>query len=1040
MISPPRPVSVRPDTGPGGTVGRARLVLAVGLLSVLAALAFPFAPVHQPEVTYTWTPADGTAVALPLMPYQPVGLTATIGCAAARAGGLLLSTVPPRPDPSALPLDGLRLVGTSAGVEITSAGVDLGTVPVPPGGCTLALESDATSTIVTLDGTPVLSHTGDVRPDVAGIFSDLPDATLSLTADTRFATAPSALKIGLAVGCLVALGLLFALLRSVDRALPRVRLLPRGWRRPRPVDAVVVALLGVWWVIGSGTVDDGYIAGIVRGRGDNGFIGNVYRWLNAPEAPFGWFYVPYHWWSTVSAATPWMRLPSTLLGLLCWFLVSRLLLPRLGRAGRLRGTPWVAALAFGTWWVPLDLGLRPEPWVAVGTVLAFLTVERAVATRRVLPLAAALTVAGATAAVTPGGVMAAAPVLAAAVPLLRGLRARTDLHLRGPLRAAPLVAALVAAGASTLLLMAADQGAAALAEAVRVRGRIGGGLPWYEEFERYALLLTPGDVQGAIGRRAAVLATLLAVGGLAWLSAGRERSGVATGPTRRLLVTLGLSTVAMMISPTKWTQHFGALAGLGTAVVTLGLVVFGRRTLTAVRDPETAQRRRIAGLAGATVVCGLVLAGQNMWPFVSGWYTPTFSTVPPQVATVPLATIVLALGGAVVAVLLARSAWRRSAERGARSNAEVRRRNAELAPTPTGSPTRVQRSSKPGVRSGGRGLRSGGHVPAPATVVAIVLVAVLALQVGSLARVAAAHRDGYTPTADLLATVGGDPCGLQSALQVETDPAAGVLPAAPPPAPAAGTVPAPAMPAPQTTEVDAGGSTLPGIAVTGTGATPWYTLDPRQRDGALPVVVTVTGTFRAGDALDAQFTRGGQVLATVPLTGPGLAADGAPTDRRLLAPPGADTVRLAVAAGAGGSAAASLPRAPVLTPMTQVLPRGTRALLDWPVAFVFPCLDPEPLPPGTASLPQWRVAPPADDPSAEITYTPGLGGPFAGPRLLVTQRRMPTYLRDDPVCDGIQLYRWEPVEPMRTLIPTVRDTADAARAGHLRVPQLIEGG
>ena len=139
-----------------------------------------------------------------------------------------------------------------------------------------------------------------------------------------------------------------------------MRLLPRGWWRPRPVDAVVSALLGVWWVIGSGTVDDGYIAGIVRGRGDNGFVGNVYRWLNAPEAPFGWFSEPYHWWSPISAATPWMRLPSTLLGLLCWFLVSRLLLPRLGRAGRLRGTPWVAALAFGTWWVPWTWACGPS--------------------------------------------------------------------------------------------------------------------------------------------------------------------------------------------------------------------------------------------------------------------------------------------------------------------------------------------------------------------------------------------------------------------------------------------------------------------------------------------------------------------------------------------------------------------------------------------------------------------------------------------------------------------------------------------------------
>ena len=149
-------------------------------------------------------------------------------------------------------------------------------------------------------------------------------------------------------------------------------------------------------------------------------------------------------------------------------------------------------------------------------------------------------------------------------------------------------------------------------------------------------------------------------------------------------------------------------------------------------------------------------------------------------------------------------------------------------------------------------------------------------------------------------------------------------------------------------------------------------------------------------------------------------------------------VRLSVAAAPDGVAAASLPRAPVLTPMTEVLPRGTRAILDWPVAFAFPCLTPEPLPPGTAALAQWRVAPPADDPSAAITYTPGLGGPFAGPRLLVTQRRMPTYLRGDPTRDGVQLYRWVPVTPLRTLAPTVRDDADRADPGHLRVPLLIE--
>ena len=107
---------------------------------------------------------------------------------------------------------------------------------------------------------------------------------------------------------------------------------------------------------------------------------------------------------------------------------------------------------------------------------------------------------------------------------------------------------------------------------------------------------------------------------------------------------------------------------------------------------------------------------------------------------------------------------------------------------------------------------------------------------------------------------------------------------------------------------------------------------------------------------------------------------------------------------------------------------------------MFPCLTPEPLPPGTAALAQWRVAPPTDDASAAITYTPGLGGPFAGPRLLVTQRHMPTYLRGDPTRDSVQLYRWEPVVPLRTLAPTVRDQPEHTDPGHLRVPQLTENG
>ena len=190
---------------------------------------------------------------------------------------------------------------------------------------------------------------------------------LSLTADTRFQTTIPPLKAALApwpcsrcsACCSPCSG------RPTGRR-PAVRLLPRGWWRPRPVDAAVTALLAVWWVIGSVTVDDGYIAGIVRSRGDNGFVGNVYRWLNAPEAPFSWFYEPVPLvvaglgGDAVDAAAVDAARAAVLVAA-----VAAAAAPA-GPVRRRPAAPWVAALAFGTWWVPLDLGLRPEPWVAVG--------------------------------------------------------------------------------------------------------------------------------------------------------------------------------------------------------------------------------------------------------------------------------------------------------------------------------------------------------------------------------------------------------------------------------------------------------------------------------------------------------------------------------------------------------------------------------------------------------------------------------------------------------------------------------------------------
>ena len=130
-----------------------RWVLGLGLLATLAALVFPFAPVVQPEVNYRWSAADGAA-ALPLMPYQPVALTATVDCARrAATGALLLSTVPPRPDPAAEPLPGLRLIAAAGSARGHERRRRPRPRPAAPGACTVTVTSDPRSTTVRVDGT-----------------------------------------------------------------------------------------------------------------------------------------------------------------------------------------------------------------------------------------------------------------------------------------------------------------------------------------------------------------------------------------------------------------------------------------------------------------------------------------------------------------------------------------------------------------------------------------------------------------------------------------------------------------------------------------------------------------------------------------------------------------------------------------------------------------------------------------------------------------------------------------------------------------------
>ena len=1009
-----------PRRGPG-------LLLASAVLTLVCAVAFPLAPVSQPVVTFSWPQAPGqTAVALPLMPYEPVALDAAVSCAALAAtppGAATLATTPPGTPPA--PVGGLTVRPVGGGVLVASDGEVLAALARPPGPCTLTVASTPERTEVRLDDRVVAPREGDVRPGVAAVLTGAPGTdglSLDLRTDTRFQTTPSVLKLLLGLGVLLGLaGMVVAAVRGRSWRAGR----PAGRRpRPRVVDGVVALGLAGWAVVGPATVDDGYIAGILRSRGENGFTGNVYRWLNAPEAPFSWFYEVMRAWAALApgpaASVLWLRVPATVLGLLLWFLLRRHALPRLGPALRRPGATWVAAAAFAAWWAPFGLSLRPEPWLALGVLAVWVCAERAVATRALPPLLTAAVLSGLTVALTPGALLGLAPLLVALPALARG-RSRD-----GRTRVLVVVAGLAVA----VLPMAADQSLAGLLEATRVRQLVGGGQPWWQELSRYVSLVEPGNVQGGLGARLAVLLTLLALPAVAWaLLAARVRAGVAVGPARRLLAVTALGPVTLIVSPTKWTLHFGELAGVGTAVLTLLVVLWSPRVVTAVerlRGPAL-----VVLLGGFGLVTTLVLTGYNQWAYASAWGV-FWNDIPPQIARVPLANITLPVtiaGTVLLAVVV-------------------------------------------GVR--GRLPRRAARVLAPGALALVLVVAVIAIEGGSFLKVTADRRGTFSYGSDSLAALGGDPCSLASDLAVETDPRAGLLRAGPPSdavgdslAPGADVAPTPAFtPTEQTpaaVPLRIGGTELPGWAAPPTsGATgpatlrsDWFVLPPEARERRAPVVVAVSGSIARG-AVALDFAAGSSEPTDTPRTeGPGGPTAGvAPRDLRALAPAGATLVRVRATSAARDAAeardasptgqppelplAVSVPRVPRTVPFDEVVPPGSTALVDWPVALVFPCLRPPALTGGTAGVPPWRLTPPGLSDAGEIAVAPTTGGPFLTPRLLVEEVRLPVYLDGDPTRDAVGLARWVPRLPLGALSPQVGEETVAAwsRAGRAGVPGL----
>ncbi|MDQ3989247.1 MAG: arabinosyltransferase, partial [Actinomycetota bacterium] len=385
---------------------------------------------------------------------------------------------------------------------------------------------------------------------------------------------------------------------------------PPAAPRPGPVDAVLVGVSVVWVLLSPVNFDDSWYLLMARGAASSGAVGNAVYMFNAAENPFvASQYLMQLWgefgqffsggWGLV-----WMRLLPLAFGLLTWVLLRRLLTsvlvdPVLGRERGSGVAPWALLVAYLLWWLPYGMTLRPEPLIVLFAAAVLLLAELARRRRSVGALAGATTCAALAVAVSPSGLVAAAP-LVLAVPWLWSW-----LRVQG--RPERVAAVLVLAAAATALVPVgfADATLGNVLESTAVRQWYYLTFSWYEEIVHYQTVLTlPDSSQWA--RRAPVVLTVAL---LAVVAVGSGRQTTDDQLRRLLLSSAVASAIALgllSLTPTKFVNHFGAAAAAPTVLLTAALL----------RAPLPRQVGAVASVGGAVLLVGAVslsYAGPNLW-------------------------------------------------------------------------------------------------------------------------------------------------------------------------------------------------------------------------------------------------------------------------------------------------------------------------------------------------------------------------------------------------------------------------------------------
>ncbi|EID12103.1 integral membrane indolylacetylinositol arabinosyltransferase EMBA [Mycobacterium xenopi RIVM700367] len=1050
----------------------ARLVAVVaGIAGLLLCSVIPLLPVRQTTATILWpqgTAADGhvTGITAPLVSGAPRALDISIPCAASATlpadGGLVLSTLPS--DGFQTGKSGLFVRANKDTVVVAFRDSVAAVAPRPAvaAGVCRVLHIWATNAGVGADFVGIPGAVGTLapekKPQVGGIFTELktapqPGLSARIDVDTRFITAATAIKkAAMALAVLMVLAAMAALAVLDRHAGRRV---PRSWRRVRAglatwlADAAVIATLLVWHLIGATSTDDGYNLTIARVSHQAGYLANYYRFFGASEAPFDWYPAVLAHLASVSTAGVWMRLPATAAGIGCWLIISRYVLPRLGPGrGGLAGNRvavWTAGAVFLAAWLPFNNGLRPEPLIACGTVLTWALVEQAVATRRLVPAAAAIVVAMLTATLAPQGLIALGALLTGS-RAIAGIIARRR-HSDGLL--APL-AVLAASLSLVLVVVFRAQTLATVAESARIKYVVGPTIAWYQEFLRYYFVTVESNVDASMTRRFAVLVLLLCLFGVLVVLLRRGRiPGVASGPAWRLIGACAAGLLLLTFTPTKWAVQFGAFAGFAAAL--------GAVTAFTLASVGLHSRRNLSLYITALLfVLAWATSGINGWFYVGNYGVP-WRDIQPVIASHPVTSMFLT--ASIATGLLA--AWQHfRLDYAGHTEVKPTRRNRILASTPL-------------------------------LVVATIMVLV---EVGSMAKAAAARYPVYTTAkANIDALRSGlsdTSCAMADDVLAEPDPNAGLLQPVPgqaygPDGPLGGVKPVgfkpngvaddltsdPVVSKPGLVNSDASPN-KPNAAVSDSAGTAggygpvgvngsraalpfgldpartpvmgsygentvaahatsvWYQLPPRTPDRPLVVVAAAgaiwsheeDGTLSYGQPLRLQWGISHPDGTTTALSEFEPIDIGPQKPWRNLrfplawAPPEANVARI-VADDPNLSSdqwfAFTPPRVPVLQTLQQLIGSHIPVLMDIATAANFPCQRPFSEHLGVAELPQYRILPDHKQTasSSNLWESAEDGGPFLFTQALLRTSTIPTYLRGDWYRD------WGSVEKYYRLVP-----------------------